>query len=426
MESTNTYIVLTIGSAHTTAVAAQKNEEGQFRILASETRPSEGIRYGEIINPSATGFVVKNTLELLENRIKDKIAKVYVGINGRSLKTFNTKIEQAFPERTRVTQDMLQEMMQEISQAQLDEGIIYEIFQQEVLVDNEPEMTPIGCNCQQISTGFRVVVGKSELKENIDRCFDRTGYQIIDTPLQLVTTAQSLLSPFEREQGCALVDFGASCTSIAVYHHNFMRYMWVLPLGGNNITRDIMSLGVSQEIAEELKIRYGNALPNTVSATQRVSVRSEVDEGAAIKIPLKTIALVVEARIAEIIDAVWKAIQRSGVSDDLGAGLIIAGNASKLRNLDQLLQTKTNLPVRMGSHSRFLEDGTNTQYHDISFAPSIGLLLTADKDCLYKIPTQPDVNEKGPKIKRTTPLDKLRNKLANNIVGLFKYEEYEE
>jgi cell division protein FtsA len=425
MESTNTYIAITIGSAHTTAVAAQMNEEGQLRILASESHASEGIRYGEIINPSATSFVVKNTLELLENRIKDKIARVYVGINGRSLKTFNTKIERQYPDKRFVTSDMLEEMIEEIRQAKLDQGIIYEVFQQEIFVDNEPEMTPIGCNCQQLAAEFRVVVGKPELKENTDRCFDRTGYKIVNTPLQLITTAQALLSPFEREQGCALVDFGASCTSIAVYHHNLMRYLWVIPLGGNNITHDIMSLGVSVEIAEELKIRYGNALPNTVNATQRVSVRSEVDETAAIKIPLQTIALVVEARITEIIDAIWKAIQRSGVADDLGAGLILAGNASKLRNLDQLLQTKTNLPVRFGSHSRFLEDGSNIQYHDISFAPSIGLLLTANKECLLKITAPPDPNEKEPKIKRRR-LDEFRNKLGNHIVGLFKYEESEE
>jgi cell division protein FtsA len=423
MESTNTYIALTIGSAHTTAVAAQINEEGQLRILGSESRPSDGIRYGEIINPSATGYVVKSTLELLENRIKDKIAQVYVGINGRSLKTFNTKIEREFPERKRITPFILEDMLEEINQAQLDEGKIYDIFQQEILVDNEPEMSPVECSCQQLASEFRVVVGKPELGENTNRCFDRTGYEIVSTPLQLVTTAQALLSPFEREQGCALIDFGASCTSIAVYHHNYMRYLWVLPLGGNNITRDIMSLGVSADVAEELKIRYGNALPDTVSSTQRVSIRSEADASAAIKIPLQTIAFVTEARITEIVDAVWTAIQRSGVADDLGAGLILAGNASKLRNMDQFLQTRTNLPVRFGSLSRFLEDGTNTQYYDIAFAPSIGLLLTADKDCLYKATEQTGTIEKKPKIPRG--LNKLGNKLANNIVSLFKYEEFE-
>ena len=170
-------------------------------------------------------------------------------------------------------------------------------------------------------------------------------------------------------------------------------------------------------------------LPRTVSATS-VAPTSACNAAPMAVTPARarptTIALVVEARITEIADAIWKAIQRSGVADDLGAGLILAGNASKLRNLDQLLQTKTNLPVRIGSHSRFLEDGTNTHYHDIAFAPSIGLLLTADKDCLYKIPAQPDVNGKGPKIKRDNKFDKIRTKLTNNIVGLFKYEESEE
>ncbi|MBB3186715.1 cell division protein FtsA [Microbacter margulisiae] len=422
MDATNTYIALSIGSAYITAVAAQVNDESQIRILASERRPSEGIRHGEILNPSATGFVVKNTLELLENRIKEKIARVYVGINGRSLKTFNTTLEREFPQQKNIQAFVLEDMYQEINQAQLEEGKIYDIFQQETLIDGEPEMNPVGCNCLSIASNFRVVVGKPELGENVNRCFDRTGYTTVETPLQIIKTAQAMLSPIEREQGCVLVDFGASCTSIVVYHHNLMRYLWVLPLGGNNLTRDLMSLGVSEEIAEELKIRFGNAISKSVNATQRVNVRSEADETTILKLPLQTIAMVTEARATEIVDAVWKAIQRSGVSNDLGAGIILAGNAAKLQNLDQLLQQQTNLPVRFGSHSRFLADGTHPQYHDISYAPIIGLLLTANQDCLYKVTTQESSEVNEPKIKRKNPFSKIGNKLADSLVDLFKNE----
>ena len=50
--------------------------------------------------------------------------------------------------------------------------------------------------------------------------------------------------------GCALVDFGADTTTISVYKNNILRYLSVLPLGGNTITRDITSLQMEEQDAE--------------------------------------------------------------------------------------------------------------------------------------------------------------------------------
>ena len=41
------------------------------------------------------------------------------------------------------------------------------------------------------------------------------------------------------------MDFGADTTTVLVYKNNILRYLSVLPLGGNNITHDITSLPVS-------------------------------------------------------------------------------------------------------------------------------------------------------------------------------------
>ena len=55
------------------------------------------------------------------------------------------------------------------------------------------------------------------------------------------------------------VDFGADTTTISVYKNNILRYLSVLPLGGNTITRDITSLQMEEQDAEKLKLQYGNA-----------------------------------------------------------------------------------------------------------------------------------------------------------------------
>ena len=74
-----------------------------------------------------------------------------------------------------------------------------------------------------------------------------------------LVTADAVLTESERRSGCALIDFGADTSTISIYKNNILRFLTVLPLGGNSITHDLVSLQMEEEEAERLKIRYGNA-----------------------------------------------------------------------------------------------------------------------------------------------------------------------
>ena len=56
--------------------------------------------------------------------------------------------------------------------------------------------------------------------------------------------AVAVLSEEERRQGCALLDCGAETTTLSLYKDGYFASMITIPLGGNNITRDICSLHV--------------------------------------------------------------------------------------------------------------------------------------------------------------------------------------
>jgi cell division protein FtsA len=428
MDTNNIYVALNIGSSEITAMAAQKNDEGQLRILGVETGTSEGVRYGEIINPSSTSAVVNRLLKLLQNRIGREIGQVYVGLNGRSLKTLKASNGRQLDNGAEVTDMLLHEMISEVKDAKTEQGAIYEVYMQETKVDDEIEPSPIGCFCEKIQASYRVILGKPELKTNIERCIDRACYALANAPIQLVTTADALLSVNEKEQGCALIDFGAHCTSLAIFHHGYLRYLSVIPLGGKNITKDIASLELSENIAEQIKLQFANAMKSTVNPSQRITIKSEIQGIEPKRIPLQTLAFITEARAGEILDLILVHIQKSGLSGHLGAGIVITGNASKLQNLETLIQEKTQLPVRLGTHSIHLEDGTSERFHDICYSPLIGLLLSADADCSYKEEEKPVENSKPakpakePKIKRNNVLNKFGNKLASGFESLFKDE----
>ena len=79
--------------------------------------------------------------------------------------------------------------------------------------------------------------------------------------------ADAVLSEAEKRGGCVLVDFGADTTTVSVYYKNILRHLAVIPLGGNNITKDIASLQMEEKDAETMKLKYGSAFTEITIST---------------------------------------------------------------------------------------------------------------------------------------------------------------
>lgn len=181
---------------------------------------------------------------------------------------------------------------------------------------------------------FLNIVARASIKNNLERCFEQAKIKIADLLIAPLVTANAVLSESERRSGCALVDFGADTTTISVYKGNILRFMTVLPLGGNCITRDITSLRIEEEEAEALKITYADATYEE-EGEEKATCQLEDEERT---IELGILNDIIGARVEEIIDNVWNQIQLSGYDDKLLAGIIITGGTANLKNLDEVLR----------------------------------------------------------------------------------------
>ena len=77
--------------------------------------------------------------------------------------------------------------------------------------------------------------------------FEKSGISIAEMYLAPLALADAVLSEAEKRGGCVLVDFGADTTTVSVYYKNILRHLAVIPLGGNNITKDIASLQMEEK-----------------------------------------------------------------------------------------------------------------------------------------------------------------------------------
>ncbi|RPI25981.1 MAG: hypothetical protein EHM61_12890 [Acidobacteria bacterium] len=127
--------------------------------------------------------------------------------------------------------------------------------------------------------------------------------------------------------------------------------MWhseVLPIGGNLVTRDIaVGLRAALDDAEQLKIKYGSALPDEVPQEEVVEVRVV---GSSLKrmISRKILCQIIAARCDQLVDGILQAIRHSRLDPQLFTGVVVTGGGAELRGLIEKLRRQLCLPARLG------------------------------------------------------------------------------
>ena len=195
----------------------------------------------------------------------------------------------------------------------------------------------MGILADSIEGHYLNIVANSSVREEIRNCFRTAGVTIADLPITVQALADSMLTEPEKRSGCVFVDMGAETTSVAVYKNNLLRHLAVIPLGGANINRDIMSLQIEDDEAEELKLKYGSAVQESdTDAHKPIALR----DGRTI--PYDEFMGLVEARVEEIVLNVKNQISLSNydVSQLIG-GLIVTGGAANIRNIDKAFTRDT-------------------------------------------------------------------------------------
>lgn len=221
--------------------------------------------------------------------------------------------------------------------------------------------------------------------------------------------ATVLVEEDERKNGCALIDFGATTTTLGVYKNDILQQLLVVPLGGENITSDIEELGIKKSYAERLKCLKGVSMVKFVENPIYVEMPSENTE-ENLRISTSFLANIINARLEEITQPIFKTINQLPFS--LEGGIIITGGASKLNYLKEFIEENTGLPVRFGNHSEWLDDKTPEKFFDDTYSQLIGtIVLTDEYRKLNPTNVQP---KKEPKIKRN-----LKDKLTEHIFNLF-------
>lgn len=369
--------VIDLGTSKIKGVVGRKNENNVISIMGSEIIDSgNSVRRGMVYNIEEAGASIRKLLTMLENSIGDKIGKVYVSLTGQSLHTLEFRERVMLSSGGIVTQDVVDQLNSSAIRYTPDLQKNYAVADVEYYIDSKTEKNPVGVTGSEVEASFQIVVGRPNLLSNIEKSVTgKAKLPIADYIVGALASAAVTLNEEEKELGCVFIDFGAGTTSVSVYKDGILRRFVVIPFGGKSITKDISALNFTESDAEQLKIKFGKAIETHESPFFSSPFSSKPD------IDLTELNRVIGLRLDEITANIIEQIHLSGYENKLGAGVVITGGASQLKNLTEYLVQKFKMPVRRATAKKSYINNAPELISNPSFTQALGMLLIGEESC---------------------------------------------
>ena len=403
-------VAIELGSSKVTGIAGQKNLDGSIQILAVVKEESSAfIRKGVVYNIDKTAQCLTSIIKKLETQLKTEIRQVYVGVGGQSIRSVRNVISKDLPNESIITQDMVIELMDANRNMTYPDQEILDAAVQEYKVGSQFQIDPVGIQATRLEGNFLNILERKAFYKNLNKCFETAGINVAEMYLAPLALADSVLTEAEKRSGCALVDLGADTTTVSVYSKNILRHLAVIPLGSNNITKDIATLQMEESDAERIKLKYAAAYTdnNDIDNDLKYSIDPER------QIESRKFIEIVEGRLEEIIENVWYQIP-SEYYDKLLGGIILTGGGSKLKNIEKAFNNHTHVEkIRVAKFvtQSIISNNEAIKAHDGTMNTVLGLLAKGDINCagnaidpnvdLFSTPKQPTVIGNDPRSPRT-------------------------
>ena len=373
-------VAIELGSSKVTGIAGQKMPDGSISVHAVVREDAASfIRKGVVYNIDKTAQCLTNIVKKLEAQLKTRITQVFVGVGGQSIRSVRNTIVRDLEENAIITQEMVAELMDANRNLDYPDQKILDVAEQEYRVDTQYQMDPVGIRANRLEGNFLNILERKSFFQNLNRCFETAKINVAEMYLAPLALADAVLTETEKRSGCALVDIGADTTTVSVYWKNVLRHLVVIPIGSNNVTKDIASLQMEESDAEKMKLKYASAYTDNseIDPTLKYSIDQER------QVESRRFIEIVEGRMEEIIENVRYQIP-SEYYDKLLGGIILTGGGANMKNIERAFTNSTRIEkVRV---AKFVTTTINTSNDQLKakngmYNTVLGLLIKGDINC---------------------------------------------
>lgn len=337
------YAVINIGSSYLSGMLATKSQQGRVLPLVAHRIPTNGcVRQGSIHNIEEAAQRIGSLLDSLSVSLPEeaKIEGVYVGLECRSMRSerYDAFIDLG-PEGCVVTPDHLETLKDQVNDASYPGMTILSVTDPRYRCDGKREPNPRGVRCSRLEAQYLLIVARQNIIVNVRETIeDRLQLRLLGILPTPIAEASATLTMEEMALGCAYVNIGGGTTSVAIYQERFPVALFVLPLGGNNVTRDLTQLSIPllESDAERLKVERGS-MNLSIPRNQEIEATS-VDGGSTKRFSQLEVNRYVSARVLEILSNVVSIIREAGCAESISKGFVFAGGVTRTDHFYETLR----------------------------------------------------------------------------------------
>ncbi len=248
---------------------------------------------------------------------------------------------------------------------------------QEFIVDGQDGITePIGMTGARLEALVHVVTSPGAGRQNLRKAVSRAGVDLEEMVLEPLAAAESVLTPEDREYGCAVVNMGSELTSLMIFGRGAVQHTTVFPFGGMHFTKDIATgLRVSIPEANKIKQDYGCVAAFLLDEEERQQVIEIVPFGRDETRGLSKEILcdIMQPRAVELLQHVAREV--SSVKAQISGGVFLTGGGAAVRGLPEIAEQVFDAPTRIGMLEGSYFGGLADEIQGPQWAVAAGLAL---------------------------------------------------
>ena len=370
------YTAVDIGTDKVTSIMARVGSEGELKVLGTGVVTSQGMQKGRIENIVEVQEAVRTSMEEAQRYIGDAApADVYASVTGSHLSSLNTK---ELVENPDDVGDISGKLLDRLLRGSFpDVGPDQEVLHVIPIGYHVDGMSgirnPVGLHGNLVEVEAHVVMGDSVTLKNTVKAIETGKASVKSMVLHSLASAESTLTGDERELGVVLADIGGGTTDIVIYRQGQPWYSAVIPVGGSQLTKDLsMALKTPLYMTEEMKIKWGSVMPETIPADEEVMIPSFQGQPKH-SLPRRILCDPLNARMMELIKLIVLKVRQSGLREFPTGGIVLTGGGAEMTGLTDLVQKTLGGQVRIAFPEGIA--GLPVQLRKPAFSAAVGLLL---------------------------------------------------
>ena len=362
-----------VGTTKVCTIMADVYDNDSPRVLGVGVTPSHGLHKGLVVNINDARESIRQSVRIAEQSAGHRLESAYVGVTGRHITSVNNRGSIAITRNNQMVHtDDLKRVLEVARSVKVpsEQKLLHVIPRTYTVDGQEGVKNPIGMHGFRLDVETHIITAAITSIQNLTKCIRGIGIEIDDLIMEPLASAEAVLAPEEKQDGVMIADIGGGTTDIAIFKDNTIYHTSVLPVAGYQVSRDIsVGLGLSFELAEEMKKKYGNVMPSDedkgngdISITQ---------DGHSVS--YNDLSEIISVRVEELLRLIMLELPQSDYAKLIPAGLVITGGGANLPGMVELAEKVTRIPVRLGKPLNLY--GVSDILNNPAYATGVGLLL---------------------------------------------------